>query len=137
MQKIKLLLLLILLPTLSLAQGIKVGVDWDMPTTSASITSDLKLFKDNGISFIQIEGIVDASVIQQIAENNFELWVSSGLKFTRRSDKFNQDQFQDLITDPLYYYRSSPLPISRYTLLENPQLYDGFSETLQPVIQQV
>ena len=137
MQQFKLLLLLLLLPSLSLAQGIKVGVDWNIPSTSTEISSDLQLFKVNGISFIQIEGIVDASIIQQIADHNLQLWVSSGLKFTRKSDKFNQEQFQDFITDPLYYYRLSPLPISRYTLLENPQLYDGFSETLLPVIQQV
>ena len=137
MQQFKLLLLLLFLPNLSLAQGIKVGVDWNIPSNPAEISSDLKLFKENGISFIQIEGVVDASIIQQIADYNFKLWVSSGLKFTRKSDKFNQDQFQDLITDPLYYYRSSPIAIDRYTLLENPQLYEGFSEKLLAVIPEV
>ena len=77
MQQFKLLLLLLFLPNLSLAQGIKVGVDWNIPSNPAEISSDLELFKENGISFIQIEGVVDASIIQQIADYNFKLWVSS------------------------------------------------------------
>lgn len=137
MSKFWFALLIIIAPLFVNAQGIKIGVDWEIPDDRQIAVEELRKFERLGVKIIQIEGIVEKSIIDEIKSRGFELWVSSGLKFTRRGDKTEQHAFEDTLTDPLYYYRSMSVTFPRYTLLEHPQIYDEFPDRLDAVLEVV
>lgn len=137
MSKFWFALLIIIAPLIVNAQGIRIGVDWEIPDDRQDAIEELRKFNRLGVKIIQIEGIVEKSLIDEIKSRGFELWVSSGLKFTRKGDKTEQHTFEDTITDPLYYYRSQSISFQRYTLLEHPQIYDEFPNRLDAVLEVV
>lgn len=132
-----LVLLTLLLPTQVLSQGVQFGVDWEIPENSTEQDEQLKLFSSYGITVIQIEGIVDQSTIELIQSYEFDLWVSSGIKFLRPSDFPVQQNLIDKLTDPLYYYRNNSVEFERYTLFEHPLISNEFDFILQQLIQEV
>ena len=132
-----LVLLILLFPAQVLSQGVQFGVDWAIPQSLTEQNQQLKAFKDHGISVIQIEGIVDQSTIELIKALEFELWISSGIKFIRPSDFLVEQNLIDRLTDPLYYYRNNSINFERYTLFEHPLKTDSFESTLPQLIQEV
>jgi hypothetical protein len=133
----RILFFLILLPGIIYSQGIKIGIDWDTPNNAVSFTEQLNIFKESGISIIQIEGILPQNQIQSLKQSNIEIWVSSGLKFTRRFDFINTNQLLNTVTDPIYYYQSNNLELLRYTLIEQPQIFPGINDSMRTLVQAV
>jgi hypothetical protein len=133
----RILFLLIILPGLVNSQGIKIGIDWEIPNNSATFLEQLSLFQDVGISIIQIESIIPPDRVQILRESNFQIWLSSGVKFTRKFDLRNIKELENAVTDPLYYYGANNLKIYRYTLIEQPQIFPGLSDSLSNLIKAV
>jgi len=131
-----LVLFILLFPAQILSQGVQFGVDWEIPESLIEQNQQLKEFRDNGISVVQIEGIVDQSTIELIQSFEFELWISSGIKFLRPSDFPVQQNLIDFLTDPLYYYRNNSINFERYTLFEHPLKTDSFDSNLPQLIDE-
>lgn len=127
----RIILLVLIFPALIQAQGIKIGIDWNTPANNDSFRSELNAFHELGISIIQIEGVLPLQQLQILNEFDFEVWVSSGLKFTRKFEFRNISALIEAVTDPIFYYKSNGLDFSRYTLVEQPQVFTGLSDSLQ------
>lgn len=137
MYVIRLLFFLVLLPGAIHSQGIKIGIDWEIPGSTSNYTDQLKVFGDAGISIIQIEGLITPDQIQELKRQPFEIWLSSGLKFTRRHDFKELNTLVNTVTDPVYYYRSHNLEIHRYTLIEQPQIFPGIGDSITTLVRAV
>lgn len=133
----RILFLFILLPGILNSQGIKIGIDWLIPSSSSSFSEQLSLFEEAGISIIQIEGIIPPDQVQRLQSSGFQIWLSSGVKFTRKFDFRNIQALENAVTDPLYFYRSNGLKIYRYTLIEQPQVFPGIGDSLTILINAV
>lgn len=133
----RILFLFILLPGIINSQGIKIGIDWVIPSSSASFSEQISLFEEAGVSIIQIEGIIPLNQVQKLQNSSFQIWLSSGVKFTRKFDFRNIQALENAVTDPLYYYRTNDLKIYRYTLIEQPQIFPGIGDSLTILINAV
>lgn len=107
-----------------------MGIDWDIPPAHQEALSELDFFKNAGIAFVQVEGVQSSQLVDQIIGRDMDLWVSSGLKFVRRFDFRDRRVIEDRLTDPLFFYYDLGIPISRYTMFEQPQHFEGLSDSL-------
>lgn len=118
----------VIIPSSIFAQNIattKLGVSWGFPNTPSEISSDLKMYQDLGVVYLELRHPVDRTILDSLSSYDFEVWVRFENEFLTTSELQNSSQglTQNYSSRILEYSKYEF--ITAFGLYSNSQSYDS------------